>query len=80
MRDRLKKLSEQNDGSSHLPQANVAQSESTFVVPNDVKGDALSALVALGYKPAQATKVVNSVYSEGASSEELIRDALRSMV
>lgn len=79
MRDRLKKLSEQNDGSSHLPQANVSPHESTFVVPNDVKGDALSALVALGYKPAQAIKVVNSVYKAGASSEELIREALRSM-
>ncbi len=80
MRDRLKKLSEQNDGTTAIHQADLAKHESTFVVPNDVKGDAVSALEALGYKPAQAAKAVNSVYVEGASSEDLIRDALRSMV
>lgn len=80
MRDRLNKLSEQNDGSSHIPQTDISQHESTFVIPNDVKGDAMSALVALGYKPAQATRAINSVYTQDASSEELIREALRSMV
>ena len=79
MRDRLKNLSTQNDVSSPLSQPGIAQQESTFIMPNDVKGDASSALVALGYKPAQAIKVVNSVYKEGATSEELIREALRSM-
>lgn len=79
MRDRLKKLAEQGDSSTHLPVMSNHSDGSTLVANSDVKEDALSALVALGYKPAQAAKVVNSVYQQGASSETLIRDALRSM-
>lgn len=79
MRDRLKKLSEQGDGAAHLPAMPVPSDGTTFVAVNDVKEDAMSALVALGYKPAQAAKVVNSVFRQEASSEELIREALKSM-
>jgi len=42
--------------------------------------DAESALIALGYKPVEASKAINAVKKEGASSEELIRLALKSMV
>lgn len=45
--------------------------------------DAESALIALGYKPAQATKAVAQAESElgaGASSEMLIRSALKAMM
>lgn len=80
MRDRLKKLAEQGDSSTHLPTMPVETDATARVMTVDVKEDALSALVALGYKPAQAAKVINSVFKEGASSEELIREALRSMV
>lgn len=80
MRDRLKKLAEQGDGTSHLPVMPVETDATARVMTVDVKEDALSALVALGYKPAQAAKVINSVFKEGASSEELIREALRSMI
>lgn len=79
MRDRLKKLSEQGEGVGHLHSAAAAPNETTLVFSNDVKEDALSALVALGYKPVHAAKVVNSVFREGASSEDIIRDALRSL-
>lgn len=41
--------------------------------------DALSALVALGYKPVEASKTLRSVRRPGMSSEELIRCALASL-
>ncbi|QBY05571.1 Holliday junction branch migration protein RuvA [Thalassotalea sp. HSM 43] len=44
------------------------------------KEDAITALVSLGYKPAQADKAVKAVYQQEMSSEELIRDALKSML
>lgn len=46
----------------------------------DVVADAESALIALGYKPVQAAKVVAAVNDDSVSnSEELIRRALKSM-
>ncbi len=79
MRDRLKSLQEMGGESQHLGALEQPLSETTFVTGKDVKEDALSALIALGYKANQAAKLVNSVYRDGASSEDLIRDALRSM-
>ncbi len=47
----------------------------------DMLADAESALIALGYKPAEASKAVAAANDEDvASSEELIRSALQSMV
>ena len=47
----------------------------------DAVADAESALVALGYKPAEASKAVAAVNDDGvAGSEELIRRGLKSMV
>lgn len=45
-----------------------------------VEEEAVSALVSLGYKPQQATKVVKTLYCDGVTSEELIRKSLKSMV
>ncbi len=42
--------------------------------------DAAAALVALGYKPADAQRMVNGVKSDGLPSEELIRRALQATV
>ncbi|MEJ2668714.1 MAG: Holliday junction branch migration protein RuvA [Gammaproteobacteria bacterium] len=42
--------------------------------------DAQYALIALGYKPAEAAKVIRKVRAPGASSEDLIKLALREMV
>lgn len=39
--------------------------------------DAASALVALGYKPAEASRALRDINHEGLSSEDLIRHALR---
>jgi len=41
--------------------------------------DAASALVALGYKPAEAERVLRGIKHEGLSSEDLIRHALRQL-
>jgi len=47
-------------------------------VPHGAEGEALSALVALGYKPVEATRLLQGVRAAGASTEELIRGALQS--
>lgn len=44
--------------------------------PNPVH-DAVSALIALGYKPAQASRAVREVGNGDSGSEEIIRQALR---
>lgn len=52
--------------------------ENTFVSGN-AKDEAISALVALGYKPAVAEKVIKQVYQEGMDCEALIRSSLKSI-
>jgi Holliday junction DNA helicase RuvA len=42
------------------------------------KDEAVEALVALGYKPAEADKMVKVVDGENLNTEELIRQALQS--
>ncbi|WP_372882390.1 Holliday junction branch migration protein RuvA [Psychromonas sp.] len=49
-------------------------------VNGDAKEEAISALVALGYKPALADKVIKQVYQEGMDCEALIRSSLKSML
>lgn len=39
--------------------------------------DAVSALVSLGYKPPEASRMVSGVITDGRSSEEIIREALK---
>ena len=45
----------------------------------DAVGEAVSALVALGYKPQEASRAVRSVATQGLSTEEIIRQALQGM-
>ena len=52
----------------------------TIVAVNDAREEAQSALIALGYKPAQASKLVDSVYRDGMESEALIREALKAAI
>src|SRR3990172_478463 len=49
-------------------------------MPASVTQEAISALVGLGYKPQEASRAIAKVQEENLSSEELIRNALRSMV
>jgi len=48
-------------------------------VPADPAQEAVSALIALGYKPAEASRAVSAVPQDGAKSEDLIRQALRGL-
>ena len=50
------------------------------VVVASAEADAVSALVALGFKPQEASRAVAAVEGEDLSSEELIRRALKGMV
>lgn len=73
MRDKLKDWMASADGGSAL--------ESAEPERRDITADAEGALVALGYKPAEAAKLVSAVKDDSvADSEELIRRALRSTV
>ncbi len=85
MRDRLKDWQSQQINSlvnsdDIMPEqlSKELSNETTFI--SDNKGDAINALVSLGYKQAQADKAVKAVYNRGMSSEDIIRDALKSML
>ncbi len=49
------------------------------VAPGDPVSEAVSALVALGYKPNEASRAVRSASTKGLSAEEIIRQALKGM-
>jgi Holliday junction DNA helicase RuvA len=78
MRDKLKSLLEASAGSER---EFMLQSNYTPAAPVDsAEEDAISALLSLGYKPAQASKSVSAAFKEGMSSETLIKAALKSML
>ena len=78
MRDRLKdwQMSLKTPATNVMPMDNLF--ENTFV--NSAKGDAINALVSLGYNQSQADKSVKAIYQNGMSSEDLIRDSLKAML
>ncbi len=45
----------------------------------DSVGDAVSGLIALGYKPQEASRLVHAIEMDGKSSEDLIREVLRGL-
>ncbi len=48
-------------------------------IPADPVSEAVSALVALGYKPNEASRAVRAVPTQGLGAEEIIRQALKGM-
>ena len=54
-------------------------SPATLLQPADAVADAVSALIALGYKPPEASKMVRVVDAKDLSSEEIIRQALQAV-
>lgn len=46
----------------------------------DTEQEAVGALVALGYKPQDASKVVSRIFVEGMKPEDIIRQSLKSMI
>ncbi|WP_428605646.1 Holliday junction branch migration protein RuvA [Sedimenticola sp.] len=73
MRDRLDRI-EPAAGITMPPSRPVGGAVETPV------SDAIGALIALGYKPNDASRMVRAVECEGLSSEEIIRLALRAVV
>lgn len=65
MRDRIRTL-----GAGALPAGAVAS-------PVGPAAEAFAALVALGYKPPEVTRLLAGVNKEGCGTEDLIREALR---
>jgi Holliday junction DNA helicase RuvA len=47
---------------------------------NSRAGEAISALVVLGYTPLEASKAVNSVYSEDMDLESIVKNALKGLM
>lgn len=73
MRDRLGKETD----SGQMP--NVTGMEHAGSAKNAVS-DAVSALIALGYKPQEASRMVRAIEVAGMDSEKIIRSALQSVV
>lgn len=73
MKDRLKDW--------QLDTASVESGATTTVSKGSIVGEAESALIALGYKPQEASKAISAVNNDNVTSaEELIRLALKNMV
>ncbi|GAL18469.1 Holliday junction DNA helicase RuvA [Vibrio maritimus] len=78
MKDRLKGW---GAGDLFTPATDAAPVDSIGAMTADnAEEEAVSALLALGYKPTQASKVVSQVAKPDMTSEALIREALRAMV
>ncbi|MBU3022447.1 Holliday junction branch migration protein RuvA [Aestuariibacter sp. A3R04] len=78
LKDRLAKFGKQE--AVYIPLDMAKPNRDTIVPLNDAREEAQSALIALGYKPVQASKLVTSVYQDGMESESLIREALKAAI
>ena len=64
----------------HEFQPSPAPTTKPQVSASDARGEAEAALIALGYKPQEATRAIERASVEGSTREDLIRLALRSMI
>jgi len=71
MRDKLDKVGVLPSGTLAVPPGEV---------PGGADQDAVSALIALGYKPPEASRMVSKVFDDGMDTESIIRAALRETV
>lgn len=77
MRDRIKEFDVEVSAGEKGTQSTTQRAQSSH---SKVKADAESALIALGYKPVEASKAISRLEIEGLGSEEVIRQALKNMV
>ncbi len=63
-----------------MPLETVAVSQPVKSKQHDPVQDAISALVALGYRPQEASKAISSVQDDSLNTDELIRQALKAMI
>lgn len=75
MRDKLKDWQLGSDSATKTPAGMI---EIKHIA--DPVEEAVSALIALGYKPPQASRMVTQIDSRELSSEEIIRDALKASI
>ncbi|MTD39444.1 Holliday junction branch migration protein RuvA [Erwinia sp. CPCC 100877] len=73
MKDRFKGL----HGDLFTPAADLELTAPVGPVVDDYEAEAVAALVALGYKPQEASRMVIKVAASGVDTETLIREALR---
>ncbi|WP_024598707.1 Holliday junction branch migration protein RuvA [Pseudoalteromonas sp. TAE56] len=78
MKDRLKDWG--NDLFTPFSDSAVIEPTSDATIANNAADDAVSALLALGYKLPQAQKAVKSISKPDMSTEVLIRESLKSML
>jgi len=78
MKDRLKNWG--SDLFTPFSDSAVIEPASDATIANNAADDAVSALVALGYKLPQAQKAVKSVSKPDMSTEVLIKESLKSML
>jgi Holliday junction DNA helicase RuvA len=76
MRDRVEKSVEAGEA---MPAMTGATGHAK-PVPVDAVEEAVQALIALGYKPQEASRMVSKVEHQDRRSEEIIRDALKASV
>lgn len=69
MRDRVRGLDGMSLGEGHAAAAAGAE--------RGAAAEAYSAMVALGYRPAEVTQLLKGVEKDGMSTEDIIREALR---
>jgi len=73
MKDRFKGL----HGDLFTPAADLGLTSPNGPTSDDAEQEAVAALVALGYKPQEASRMVSKIAKPDANSETLIREALR---
>ncbi len=70
---------EMRDKLPQLSAGNTPAPANARAVTQDPVSEAMSALIALGYKPNEASRAVRAVPSKGLGAEEIIRQALKGM-
>ncbi|OCL18752.1 Holliday junction branch migration protein RuvA [Gilliamella sp. wkB171] len=73
MKDRLKRFGEDLSTTSSIISSSDLKKSS-----NQIESEAVSALIALGYKPQEASRIISKVIKPEMDSETLIREALKS--
>jgi len=70
---------EMRDKLPSVPEGAAPSETPAAATPTDPVSEAVSALIALGYKPNEASRVVRAVPAKGLGAEEIIRQALKAM-
>ena len=73
MKDRMKRFGEDLSTTSSIISSSDLKKSS-----NQIESEAVSALIALGYKPQEASRIISKVIKPEMDSETLIREALKS--